>query len=69
MLEFYLINNIVTGEDGKFSEELLIETVNGLLVNKYSNLVARTDAMIRKYNNGVVPGYNVKITPYEESKE
>ncbi len=55
-VKFYLTNNIVTGEDGKFSQNLLEEMINGLLVNKYSNLIARTDAMIKKYFNGVVPG-------------
>ncbi len=54
-IRFYLTNNISTGEDGKISNELLEETINGLLVNKYSNLVARTDSMIKKYFNGVVP--------------
>lgn len=54
-LRFFLTNNIVTGEDGKFSKELLEEMINGLLVNKYSNLIARTDSMIKKYFNGFVP--------------
>ncbi len=54
-LRFYLINNIVTGEDGKFSEQLLVENTNGILVNKFSNLVSRTDGMVKKYFNGIVP--------------
>ncbi|AHK22683.1 Methionine--tRNA ligase [Candidatus Hepatoplasma crinochetorum Av] len=54
-IRFYLLNNIKLGDDGKFSEKLLIKTINGILVNKYSNLVARTDNMIRKYNNGYIP--------------
>jgi len=54
-LRFYLVNNIITGEDGKYHQELLIETINGLLVNKYSNLIARTDSMVNKYFEGVVP--------------
>ncbi len=54
-VKFYLTNNIVTGEDGRFSQGLLEEMINGLLVNKYSNLVARTDSMIKKYFDGVVP--------------
>ncbi|NQX83460.1 MAG: methionine--tRNA ligase [Mycoplasmataceae bacterium] len=58
-LKFYLTNNIVTGEDGKFSQDLLEEMINGLLVNKYSNLVARTDSMIKKSFNGIVPENNI----------
>lgn len=53
-IRFYLIKNIILGEDGKFSEELLIKTINGILVNKYSNLIARTDKMINKYNDGFI---------------
>ncbi|BDU67352.1 MAG: methionine--tRNA ligase [Candidatus Tyloplasma litorale] len=62
-IKFYLVNNIVTGEDGKFSEELLIEMINGLLVNKYSNLVSRTDAMIKKYCKGIVPENKINYLP------
>ncbi|NOQ50503.1 MAG: methionine--tRNA ligase [Mycoplasmataceae bacterium] len=54
-LRFFLINNIITGEDGKFSENLLIENINGLLVNKFSNLISRTDSMVKKYFDGIVP--------------
>ncbi|CRX37117.1 / metG / Methionine--tRNA ligase /:628760 Forward [Candidatus Hepatoplasma crinochetorum] len=53
-IRFYLVKNIILGEDGKFSENLLIKTINGILVNKYSNLVARTDKMINKYNQGFI---------------
>lgn len=62
-LRFYLINNIVTGSDGKYSVDLLEETINSILVNKYSNLVARTNSMLIKYFDGVVPKNkkNVKI--------
>ncbi len=54
-LRFYLVNNIVTSEDGKFSEELLVKNINGVLVNKFSNLVIRTDKMVKKYKNSIVP--------------
>jgi len=67
-LRFYLINNIVTGEDGKFSTELLEGVINGLLVNKYSNLVARTDSMVKKYFDGIVPINNYKLKEYKDFK-
>lgn len=67
-VRFYLINNIVTGEDGKFSEELLETTINGLLVNKFSNLVARTDAMVNKYFDGVVPTKEIDLPEFKEVK-
>ncbi len=67
-VKFYLTNNIVTGEDGRFSQGLLEEMINGLLVNKYSNLVARTDAMVKKYFNGVVPAAKTEIDATKELK-
>lgn len=54
-IRFYLVNNIITGEDGKFSNNLLTENTNGILVNKFSNLVSRTNSMVNKYFDGVVP--------------
>ncbi len=65
-LRFYLVNNISLGEDGKFSQNLLEDMINGILVNKYSNLVARTDAMVKKYFNGMVPKNN---NDFRESKD
>ncbi len=67
-IKFYLTNNVVTGEDGKFSQALLEETINGLLVNKYSNLVARTDAMINKYFDGIVPQRKNNLEATKELK-
>ncbi len=68
-VKFYLTNNIVTGEDGKFSQTLLEEMINGLLVNKYSNLVARTDAMVKKYFDGIVPSAKTDLESTKELKE
>ncbi len=67
-VKFYLTNNIVTGEDGRFSQGLLEEMINGLLVNKYSNLVARTDSMVKKYFEGVVPQAKNDLEPTKELK-
>ena len=68
-VRFYLVNNIVTGEDGKFSKKLLEEVTNGILVNKFSNLVARTDSMTNKYFGGVVPNKEIDYTPSKELEE
>lgn len=67
-LRFYLINNIVTSEDGRFSNDLLEETINSILVNKYSNLISRTDAMVKKYSDNIVPKFiddNERIKLFE----
>lgn len=67
-IRFYLVKNIILGEDGKFSEDLLKRTINGILVNKYSNLIARTDKMINKYNKGFILE-KVKKTSFEKEIE
>lgn len=68
-VKFYLTNNIVTGEDGKFSQDLLEEMINSMLVNKYSNLVARTDSMVKKYFDGTVPARGEDLEATKELKE
>lgn len=68
-LRFYLINNIPNGEDGRFSEKLLIENINGLLVNKLANLVSRTNGMLAKYFNSVVPKGNENDKQRKKTKK
>lgn len=68
-IKFFLTNNIVTGEDGKFSQKLLINMINGILVNKYSNLIARTDVMIWKYFDGVVPKRTIENIEFVKLEE
>ncbi|BDV02694.1 MAG: methionine--tRNA ligase [Candidatus Hepatoplasma vulgare] len=53
-IRFFLINNISIGEDGKFSEELLKKNINGILVNKYSNLINRMLSILFKKTNGII---------------
>ncbi|RKX67436.1 MAG: hypothetical protein DRP42_00120 [Tenericutes bacterium] len=54
-IRFYLMTSISTGDDGKISNELVEELYNGILVNKYANLVSRTFKMIVKYRDGIIP--------------
>lgn len=70
-IRFYLINGISIGEDGKFSENLLIKNINGVLVNKYSNLINRTTKLfLKKRKDGVIPKReNNKIKIINSTKE
>ncbi len=54
-LRYYLLREIVFGQDGSFSFEALVQRYNSDLANGYGNLVSRTLAMIVKYFDGVVP--------------
>ncbi len=54
-LRYFLLREIVFGQDGSFSFDALVARYNADLANGYGNLVSRTLAMIVKYFDGVVP--------------
>ncbi len=54
-LRYFLLREIVFGQDGSFSFDALVQRYNADLANGYGNLVSRTLAMIQKYFEGVVP--------------
>jgi methionyl-tRNA synthetase len=54
-LRFYMLYAISFGDDGRITGTLVKKIYNGILVNKYSNLVARTNAMVNKYFQGKIP--------------
>ena len=57
-VRFYLLKEMPFAQDGALTMELLIERINGELVNILGNLVNRTMAMTNQYFDGVVPqGY------------
>ena len=54
-LRYFLLREIVFGQDGSFSFDALVQRYNSDLANGYGNLVSRTLAMIGQYFDGVVP--------------
>lgn len=54
-LRYFLLREVVFGQDGSFSFEALVQRYNADLANGYGNLVSRTLAMIARYCGGVVP--------------
>ncbi|MBO4360044.1 MAG: methionine--tRNA ligase [Eubacteriaceae bacterium] len=57
-VRFYLLKEMPFAQDGALTTELLIERINGELVNILGNLVNRTMAMTNQYFGGTVPqGY------------
>ena len=54
-LRYYLLREIVFGQDGNFSWEALVERYNSDLANGLGNLFSRTLTMLSKYLGGVVP--------------
>lgn len=54
-LRYFLLREVPFGQDGSFSEKLLIKRINSDLANDYGNLVYRTLNMLAKYFNSRIP--------------
>ena len=54
-LRYYLLREIVFGQDGNFSFEALVTRYNADLANGIGNLAGRTTAMIAKFHGGRFP--------------
>ena len=54
-LRYFLLREIVFGQDGSFSYDALIGRYNAELANGLGNLVSRTLTMINQYRGGIVP--------------
>jgi len=55
LLRYYLLREMVFGQDCNFSFDAMIQRSNSDLANDLGNLLSRTMAMITKYRGGVVP--------------
>ncbi len=54
-LRYFLLREIVFGQDGSFSYDALVNRYNSDLANGLGNLASRTLTMIHQYLGGVVP--------------
>jgi methionyl-tRNA synthetase len=54
-LRYFLLREIVFGQDGSFSYDALIGRYNSDLANGLGNLASRTLTMIHQYRGGVIP--------------
>lgn len=54
-LRYFLMREIVFGQDGAFSYDALVQRYNSDLANGLGNLASRTLTMIHQYRGGVIP--------------
>jgi methionyl-tRNA synthetase len=54
-LRYFLLREVVFGQDGNFSLDALVQRYNADLANGYGNLASRTLAMIARYFDGAIP--------------
>jgi methionyl-tRNA synthetase len=54
-LRYFLLREIVFGQDGSFSFDALVGRYNSDLTNGLGNLASRTLSMIQQYREGIIP--------------
>ena len=53
-IRYFLLREIILGQDGNFSRDALIQRINSDLANDLGNLLHRTLSMVGKFQQGVV---------------
>ncbi len=62
-LRYFLLREIVFGQDGSFSYDALVTRYNADLANGLGNLASRTLSMIQQYRQGAVPAPAAGVRP------
>ena len=63
-IRYFVLRDMVFGQDGKFGYENLIERANADLASGLGNLASRTFSMITKYREGLIPSGKIAEENY-----
>jgi methionyl-tRNA synthetase len=63
-IRYFLVREMVFGQDGKFGYENLIDRANADLASGLGNLASRTLSMINKYREGLIPAGKIQESNY-----
>jgi methionyl-tRNA synthetase len=63
-VRYFVLREMVFGQDGKFGYENLIERANADLASGLGNLASRTFSMITKYRDGAIPSGKITEENY-----
>ncbi|MGI9036209.1 MAG: methionine--tRNA ligase [Pyrinomonadaceae bacterium] len=67
-IRYFLLREMVFGQDGKFGYENLIDRANADLASGLGNLSSRTLSMITKYRAGLIPSGKIQGANYLNAK-
>ncbi|MDQ3089401.1 MAG: methionine--tRNA ligase [Acidobacteriota bacterium] len=67
-LRYFVLRDMVFGQDGKFGYENLIDRANADLASGLGNLSSRTLSMITKYRSGKIPNGKISESHYLYAK-
>ena len=67
-IRYFLLRDMVFGQDGKFGYENLIDRANADLASGLGNLGSRTFSMITKYREGLIPNAKIAEENYINAK-
>ena len=68
-LKYFLLREYTFGQDGVFTNEVMLKRMNYDLANDLGNLVSRTVSMIEKYCGGIIPAAGAEEGPDADLKK